>query len=208
MFTLYQFPISQHCRRVTSLLVEVGIDYQAELVDLATDQHLSEQYLAINPNHQVPSLVDGEVVIHESNAILRYLCTKYELSDWYPTDLQQRANVEQWLDWIQCQQSPAIVGIVFHSLFAGDQADKQAITTGFYQLKALNPMIEQALTDNAFLTGDQPTIADLALVSNLCHLAFVDAMPSSSNIQRWMSQMLKLKGVKASLPEPLAYLSG
>ena len=59
---------------------------------------MSPEYLAINPNHQVPTLIDGEVTIHESNAILRYLCVKHELKDWYPDDVKARAAVDH--GWI------------------------------------------------------------------------------------------------------------
>ena len=119
MITLHQFPFSQHSRRVVSLLEEAGIEYNNQFVNMMEGEHMSPEFLEINPNHQVPTLVDGELKIHESNAILRYLCEKYELTNWYPKGLAERANVEQWLDWIQCRLSPSVVGIVFNTMFAG-----------------------------------------------------------------------------------------
>ena len=100
MYKLYQHPYSQHSRRVVSLLEETGLEYEPMLVDLLNAEHMSAQYLAINPNHQIPTLVDGDTRLHESNAILRYLCVKHALTDWYPDDLPARAAVEQWLDWL------------------------------------------------------------------------------------------------------------
>ena len=91
--------------------------YELRHVDMAKGAHLSADYLAINPNHQVPTLVDGDLVLHESNAILRYLCHKHGLTEWYPADPKHRARVEQWLDWNQSRLSPAVIDIVFNSLF-------------------------------------------------------------------------------------------
>jgi glutathione S-transferase len=121
MYILYHFPYSQHARRVVSLLEAAGLPYELRHVDMAKGEHLSAAYLAVNPNHQVPTLLDGDLKLHESNVILRYLCQKHGLTDWYPADLKQRARVDQWLDWNQCRLSPAVIDIVFNTLFAGEQ---------------------------------------------------------------------------------------
>ena len=106
MYTLFHSPFSQHARRVVSLMIEAGLEYQLRHVAMEKGEHLSPAYLAVNPNHQVPTLLDGDVKIHESNAILRYLCLKHDLTQWYPQALPARAAVEQWLDWNQCRLSP------------------------------------------------------------------------------------------------------
>jgi glutathione S-transferase len=91
MYILYHFPYSQHARRVVSLMEEAGLPYELRHVDMAKGAHRSAEYLAINPNHQVPTLIDGEIKLHESNAILRYLCVKHGLNAWYPQELPLRA---------------------------------------------------------------------------------------------------------------------
>ena len=73
------FPFSQHSRRVVSLLEEAGLEYELLSVDMMKGEHMSPKYLELNPNHQVPTLVADKVKIHESNAILRYLCNKHSL---------------------------------------------------------------------------------------------------------------------------------
>ena len=82
MYILYHFPYSQHARRVVSLLEAAHLPYTLHPINMAQGEHLSAAYLAINPNHQIPTLVDGDLKIHESNAILRYLCNKHGLADW------------------------------------------------------------------------------------------------------------------------------
>ena len=202
MYVLYFHPFSQHTRRVVALLEEAGLDYRTEIVDLQSGAHMAPDYLAINPNHQVPTLVDGDIKIHESNAILRYLCVKHGLDDWYPSDLKTRAAVEQWLDWGQCRLAPAVIDIVFNSLFAGPRADKAAIARGQERLAELAPMLEAALEGRDYLTGDQPTIADLAVWANVFHLTLAKAAPETPNIAAWLARMSARPACARALPPP------
>ncbi len=120
---LYHNPYSQHSRRVVALLEEVGLAHELRPVAMEKGEHLTPAYLAINPNHQIPTLIDGELKIHESNAILRYLCAKHELEDWYPSAPKARAMVDQWLDWGTSRLGPAVVDIVLNKVFLGDKGD-------------------------------------------------------------------------------------
>ena len=201
MYTLYGFPFSQHSRRVVSLLEEAGLEYEFKIVDMMEGEHMTPSYLAINPNHQVPTLIADDLKLHESNAILRYLCNKHNLHTWYPQELDQRANVDQWLDWIQCRMSPAVVGIVLNKMFMGDDGDVEAIKRGQETMMELSPILESALTDSQYVAGRKPTIADLALVSNIFHLGLADEMPTGENSRRWYESMLKMDGVRKSLPQ-------
>lgn len=200
MYTIYGFPFSQHSRRVVSLLEAAGLEYQLKIVDMMAGEHMSPAYLQINPNHQVPTLITDNIKIHESNAILRYLCNKHALDSWYPLNAEQRAIVDQWLDWIQCRLSPAVVGIVLNKVFMGDNGDLNAIQQGQEKMAELSPLIEQAVTDSSFICGEQPTIADLALVSNIFHLGLADELPTGQYTQQWYKRMLQIEGVKKSLP--------
>lgn len=201
MYTLYGFPFSQHSRRVVSLLEETGLEYKFKNVDMMNGEHMSPTYLEINPNHQVPTLIADNVKIHESNAILRYLCNKHNLEAWYPQDADTRAAVDQWLDWIQCRLSPAVLGIVLNKVFMGEEADQDAIKQGQEEMVALSPLLENTFANSQFLCGARPIIADLALVSNIFHLGLADELPSGENTGRWYKAMLEMDGVKKSLPE-------
>jgi len=200
MYQLYLHPYSQHSRRVVSLLEEAGLEYESVRVDLLNGEHMTAQYLAINPNHQVPALIDGEIRLFESNAILRYLCVKNGLTDWYPDDLPARAAVEQWLDWTQCRLGPAVVSIVFNRVILGDKGDQEAIARGLEQMVELSGILEKGLEGKIFLAGDRPSIADLALASNLFQLGLAGEIPDTENIQSWYARVGELDGFQKSLP--------
>jgi glutathione S-transferase len=200
MYVLYHFPYSQHARRVVSLLEAASLQYELRHVDMGKGEHLSAAYLAINPNHQVPTLIDGDLTLHESNAILRYLCHKHGLTDWYPSDLKHRARVDQWLDWNQSRLSPAVIDIVRNKVFLGDKGDKTAIARGEERLRELGPILEAGLGADVFLTGAGPTIADLSVASNLFQLGFADAIPPGARIAAWYGRVGALDCFRKSLP--------
>lgn len=201
MYILFHSAYSQHARRVVSLLIEAGLPYELRPVAMEKSEHMSPEYLAINPNHQVPTLLDGDIKIHESNAILRYLCAKHALTDWYPNDPAQRAAVEQWLDWNQCRLSPVVVDIVLNTVFLGERGDKDAIARGRSKLPELERLIEGGLAARAFLAGERPTIADLSLASSIFQLGFAKIAPAGAHTRSWFERMLALDGVRRSLPE-------
>lgn len=200
MYILYHFPYSQHGRRVVSLLEEARLAYELRIVALGEGEHLSPEYLAVNPNHQVPTLVDSDVKIYESNAILRYLCTKHGLTAWYPDDLAARATVEQWLDWNQCRLSPTVVDIVLNKVFMGEKGDPAAIKRGEAELPKLAAILDAGLAGRDFLAGAKPTIADLSVASNIFHLGLAEEVPAEPNIKGWYERVLGIEGFQKSLP--------
>jgi len=201
MYQIYSFPFSQHSRRVVSLLEEVGIEYENHIVDMMKGEHISESYLSINPNHQVPTLIDGNLKIHESNAILRYLCVKHELFDWYPRGGDALAKVEQWLDWTQCQLFPLVRAIVLNRVFLRGNGDMNAADKAVGEIQARFSIMENHLEGCQFLASDKPTIADLALASNIFQLSLAKEVPTTPNILRWYENVAALPGFQKSLPQ-------
>lgn len=148
----------------------------------------------------MPTLVDGDIRIHESNAILRYLCVKHGLDAWYPKELPLRAKVEQWLDWNQCRLSPTVVDIVLNSVFLGSAGDKAAVERGMSRLPELWSILEAGLADTQFLAGARPTIADLSVASSVFQLTFAKIAPTGRNTVNWFQRVSALEGFQKSLP--------
>ena len=201
MYTLYAYPFSQHSRRVVSLLEQLDIEYETELVDMMKGEYLTDAYLAINPNHQVPTLVDGDIRIHESNAILRYLCKKHARFDWYPQDPVSLALTEQWLDWNQCQLSKQVVDLVLNTVFLGDNGDTAAAEKARQILPELFEVLADHLAKHPYASGLQPSIADLSLASNVFQLGLAGFVPEQQTIRNWYDKVSSLKGFAASLPQ-------
>lgn len=207
MYRLYHHPFSQHARRVVALLEEAGLPYALEHVALEEREHHSLRFLRLNPNHQVPVLVDGELRLTESNAILRYLCRKHELTDLYPSDLVARARVDQWLDWCQWRLGPNVIDVVRNTVFLGPKGDRDAIARGRRAVDDALPVLAAELWDHPFVTGETLTIADLAIDSNLTQLDLAGAVPDLAPIRVWRERMAGLYGVRRSRAAMDAMLS-
>jgi len=201
MLKLFDHPFSQHARRVAALLQQENIPYESVHIALNEGAHMAPDYLDINPNHQVPTLVDGDVKIHESNAILRYLCHKHELTDWYPADPAARASVEQWLDWNQCRLSRSVIDIVLNKVFMGADANQAEIARGEKNMIELSAILGIALEQNQYLTGNAATIADLSVASNISQLQLANAAPDHPAIQAWYQRMCDIPGFNKTLPK-------
>ncbi|MBD3729705.1 MAG: glutathione S-transferase family protein [Sphingomonadales bacterium] len=195
MYTLHMNPFSFFSRRVVALLAQCDVPHELQVVNLMAGEHRSDAFLALNPNGQVPVLVDGDLALAESNAILRHLCNSNALGEWYPAEPDVRAKVDQWLDWTQVRLSAATSSIVFNTLFAGDRADDAAIAKGKELLATLTPILEAALSRSAYVVGQAPTIADLAIFSCYSQLALVQMRPDTPSISRWYDDIAALKGV-------------
>lgn len=202
MYELWSHPISQHSRRVVSLLEEAGIEYSPRHVALEKGEHMTPTYLEVNPNHQVPALsVDGEVLL-ESNAILRFLCDRHGLDAWYPKAGLERARVDQWLDWNQCRLGPLVTQLVLNRIILAPNGDAKALADAETRLPEALAVLENQLAGRSFVVADHPTIADLSLASNVFQLGLAQAAPTSPNIGAWFGRVSELRGFQASLPPP------
>ena len=90
---------SINVRKVLWTCREIGIDYRREDYGTGFAPTNTPQFLAMNPNGQVPVIEDEEGVLWESNTICRYLAAKHGRTDLLPATARERARVEQWMDW-------------------------------------------------------------------------------------------------------------
>jgi len=94
----YYIPGSAPCRAVQMTAKAVGVDLNLKLTNLMAGEHLKPEYLKINPQHTVPTLVDDGFALWESRAIMVYLVEQYgKTASLYPSDAKARAIVNQRL---------------------------------------------------------------------------------------------------------------
>ena len=97
---LYYHPASTTSRPLALFIPENGLKLDMQVVDLFTGEQYKPAFEAINPNHMVPVLEDGDFRLTESSAILKYLADAFN-SPLYPKDLKQRARVNERMDWVR-----------------------------------------------------------------------------------------------------------
>lgn len=166
MFTIYGRPNSSNVRKVLWLCAEIGqTDYQRLDYGRGFESCDTPEYAKLNPNKLVPTFVEGDLVIWESNAILRYLAAKYGDEMLYPTDLAERAVVDQWMEW---QTTTSNIGIrdLFFGLIVKDPSatgDDFLAKARTQATQAMTLLDAQLADTGAFVAGDDLTIADCAL---------------------------------------------
>ena len=120
------------------------------------------EYLARNPNGRVPMIEDGDLVLWESNAIVRYLAAAYAPGSLYPEDPASRACGDKWMDW-----TTSSFASEFRDLFWGilrtpvEQRNLPVIETARQRCIALLELPERALSERPYLSGDSFAMGDI-----------------------------------------------
>ncbi len=123
----------------------------------------SPAFLALNPNAQVPVIIDDNGVLWESNTICRYLVGLHQRHDLLPAAPAPRARVEQWMDWQATELNPSW-GYAFHALVRQnpDFQDPQRIAAGVRGWNDKMGLLEQQLIKTgAYVAGDSFSLADI-----------------------------------------------
>lgn len=97
---------SINVRKVLWVCDELGLAYDREDWGTGFRDVRAPEFLALNPNGQIPVVIDGDAVLWDSNAILRYLANRYGQT-LYPAEALKRARIDQWLDWQASDLNPA-----------------------------------------------------------------------------------------------------
>jgi glutathione S-transferase len=175
---------SGNVQKVIFLLEEICIPYQREDYGRQFGNTLTDEYRALNPNAKVPTLIDGDLVIWESNTILRYLAALHA-PHLYGASPQERTHADRWMDWLLGALNPVYLAMFRDAKKpaaerAPDFADQRAAM--IEQLKILDGHVAK----REWLALDRFTIADVALgpIVKRC-LEFPIDLPSLSGLKRW-----------------------
>ena len=143
---------------------ELALEYEQIDAGMAFGVVTDDAYKSKNPNSKVPCLEDGDVVLWESNTMVRYLAAKYGLDTMCPSDPAQRGNAEKWMDW-QLTTPYADITYLFWGLVRNSPThqDSDLQAEAARNLDGHWAIVDQALAGSEFLNGDQLSIADIPL---------------------------------------------
>jgi glutathione S-transferase len=204
---LYTHPLSSNARRVRLVAHHLGLPVQEELVDLAKGAQREPEYLAINPMGKVPTLVDGELKLTESYAIMIYLCEKTGRRELYPDELAARTEINRWMFWGANEWSPIIARLNFENMLkpmlgfgSPDPARVQEAENAF---KNNGTVLDNVLQSRQFVLGNTLSLADFALSASLA-TAVPAKLPMSElkHVQAWQARMEALPAWKATAAAP------
>lgn len=166
MYDVHFWP-TPNGKKVTILLEELGVPYNVVKVNIGRGDQFTPDFLAMNPNHRMPVLVDHApadggkpISVFESGAIMLYLAEKH--GRFLPTDIRGRVDVQQWLIWQMANQGPKL-GECGHFRRLGDTKGDQSYAVRRFTDEAnrLYGVLNNRLFDRRYLAGDAYTIADM-----------------------------------------------
>ena len=188
MYKLLGRQTSGNVQKVIFMLEETGAAYEREDYGRQFENTQTAEYKALNPTSKVPTLIDGDVVIWESNTILRYLASvgAPELTGATPAE---RTLVERWMDFLLAAVNPGYMAAFKGSKLAAEERapDFDAMVK---DLAAQCAIFDMHLKGKSFLALDKLTIADIACAPILKRcMDFKIDRPAFANLEAWVALM-------------------
>lgn len=165
MITLFGRATSSNVQSVAWALNELGLAYERHDVGGVHGGTNTEEYRAMNPNGLVPTLQDGDLIMWESGAILRYLAARYGDEAFWPSDPVRRAPLDMWAEWAKTTFGQILIYQLFHGLVRcpPSKIDHAAMERSLGLLHAAVPRLEARLGDGPYIDGETFTFADIAV---------------------------------------------
>ena len=202
---LYHYPISAFARKTRIAALLLGVDLETEVVDLFTGEGQKPEFLKLNPQGKVPTLVDDDFVLWESNAIVQYLAAKAAPSALWPSDARARADIARWQFWESTSWAPACVVYVYENLLKGilgrGEPDPEELKKGEEKFHRCAKLLNDHLADRAWLVGSEMTLADISVAAVLMYSDKAQyPIESYGHIQAWYEQIRQLPAWIATEP--------
>lgn len=161
--------------RARWMLEELGVSYDLERISFASGAHKTPEYLAINPHGVVPSLVDGDLKLVESSAIVMHLADKFadkKLAP--PPGTDERAAYYRWMVYIPATVDPVLETLTMHTRFLPeDKRNPALVEAAKAKLAGIFKVLESAVDGREFVVGSSFTGADVVVASALGWVGFL-----------------------------------
>ena len=206
MLTIWGRINSINVMKVLWTCAELGIAY--ERIDAGMQHGVvdTDHYGAMNPNRRVPTIRDGEFVLWESNAIVRYLAMRERRTDLLSHHARERADAERWMDW-STSTLAAPMTTQFWQLIRtpAERRDAVQIERATADNARLFGLLDRQLATRSHLSGDDLTVADIA-VAPFVHrwLALPIDHPPLPALQAYYRRMMARPAFRQHVALPLS----
>ena len=186
---LYEFAPTRSIR-VRWTLQELGVAFESIPVNLVAGEHRRPAFLKINPAGKVPVLVDGDLVLTESVAIVLYLAEKYAEKGLIPKDPGQRAQLDQWLLFTATELEQPLWRIARHtSLYPENRRLPAEVALAREDFEAMAVVLDEHMRGRPFVLGDRVSVADFVLAYTLDWANEVKLLEGLPKLRAYMERM-------------------
>jgi len=165
---LHTAPGSPSGRKVQAVILHLKLDVKVQNHDFAKGELRSSEYLALNPNGSVPTLVDGDFVLWESNAIMQYLADKAGDELLFPRDLRTRADIVRWQCWELAHFNKAFSTLAFETVAKPrlnfGPPDPMRVEVAKADLARYAPVLDAHVAHREYLVDRNITLADYSML--------------------------------------------
>lgn len=207
MLTLYTTPLSANGRKALAVSLQLGLDPKVTLVNVYRGEGRAGDYLSVNPQGKVPSLVDGGLMLWESNAILQYLAEAYGGYALWSKDPKRRADLSRWLFWESSHWQPTLTEVmrpaVAQKLELVPRTPELHADYASPAFRSVAGLLDVQLSDRPFVGGAELTIADFSIAGMMTY-ARATAFPFDAypHIAAWYARIEALPAWQKTAAPP------
>jgi glutathione S-transferase len=193
MLKIYGRNTSSNVQKAMWGVGELNLKYERLDVGGGFGKNKEPDYLAMNPNGLVPTLVEGDFILWESNSIVRYLARAYGAGTLEPSDPKQIARASQWMDWQLSVVGPAIFQAFWGLIRTpAEKRDMAAIAESQRKTTEAMKMLDTQLGRTAYVAGDAFSMGDIPVgVIAYRFRQLCPERPNMPNLERWFAAIEK-----------------
>jgi glutathione S-transferase len=201
---LYGFPPSPNTWKVRAVAAHLGVALDLEFIDLTKPR--TAAYLALNPTGRTPTLVDGDFVLWEANAIMQYLVARSANALW-PNDARARADIMRWQSWQLAHWSkegcePLIFQRLVKKFLNLGAPDDAILAKGTECFNREARVLDAHLSKQPYLVGNGVTLADFSVAAPLFYAKEAELpLAPYSHVRDWFGRVSALPAWRDTAPE-------
>lgn len=188
---LYEFGPTR-ALRVRWTLQELGVEFEAVTVNLRAGEHLTPEFLRLNPAAKLPVFVDGDQVLTESAAIVLYLAEKYPQGNLLPTDLIERAQAYRWLLFTVTELEQPLWRMARHEfLYPEEKRSLQDIQLAREDFRPMAEVVDRHMRGRTTVVGNSVSVVDFVLAYTLDWANLVGLLGDFPGLVQYMENMYR-----------------
>lgn len=203
MLTIWGRLNSHNVKKIAWFAQELGIEHVRH--DVGGKFGMDAAYLAKNPNALIPTIEDGDLVLWESNAILRYLAARHGGTRFWPADPVQRALADRWMDWqfsYADAQRDAFVNLIRRP---AEARDADAVARSAAASAKQMAILDRALAETPWLSGAEFGIGDVPMGVYVHTWRTLDIeRPALAHVEDWYTRLQARPGYASQVMIPLS----
>lgn len=201
---------SSNVQKVMWLVGELGLEHERIDVGGKFGGLDSPEFRKMNPHGRIPVLEDGDTIVWESHAILRYLAANSGDPRFWPADAAARAKADQWIEWTQSQLQRSFMD-VFWGYYRTPEADRDPVfvKSAIDRTNKDFELLDGQMAGRGYLLGEDLTLADIPAATTLYRYYEMDiSRPSLPNIEAWYARLQDRQAYRDHVMVPFDSLYG